>query len=113
MFIAHLSQCSRCLPIVARLVRIWSGCCNQAISRFCPRNREVPRSMSEMAILRQLRTGSLVHCAMVGDWIGDEVTLRFLAFGSLHLRLVPVFLVVDLSLVFYKFNELGFALARV
>ena len=69
--------------------------------------------MSEMGILRQLRTGSLVHCAMVGDWIGDEVTLRFLAFGSLHLRLVPVFLVVDLSLVFYKFNELGFALARV
>jgi hypothetical protein len=40
-------------------------------------------------------------------------SLRFLLFGSLHLRVVPVFLVVDLTLFFYEFNELGFALARV
>jgi len=43
----------------------------------------------------------------------SPISPRFLLFGSLHPRVVPVFLVVDLTLFFYEFNDLGFALARV
>lgn len=39
--------------------------------------------------------------------------LRLLFFGSPHLREVPVFLGVNLSLFFHEFNEPGFAVAGV